>query len=191
MANELASALFLTRKAPSRGTLMSMFSAWLLERLAWYHLDNKTQAGGRWLQMFHFTPRVRSQLPVYNVNQLQVKEPIQIIDLKHKNIKMNKSNNKTDIAVTAVRHCCSLVENICFLMRLTLCSREHWSEAPALSASSQTRCSAAPPAGSGWWGRRACRTPGCQSGRTWGCLPPDESGYDSAEPAPNAWCNDW
>lgn len=38
MAKELGSALFLTRKAPSRGTLISIFSAWLLERLAWYHL---------------------------------------------------------------------------------------------------------------------------------------------------------
>lgn len=38
MAKELGSALFLTRKAPSRGTLINMFSAWLLERLAWYHL---------------------------------------------------------------------------------------------------------------------------------------------------------
>lgn len=42
MANELGSALFLTRKAPSRGTLISMFSAWLLERLAWYHLEKTT-----------------------------------------------------------------------------------------------------------------------------------------------------
>lgn len=40
MANEFGSALFLTRKAPSRGTLISMFSAWLLERLAWYHLGS-------------------------------------------------------------------------------------------------------------------------------------------------------
>lgn len=43
MAKELGSALFLTRKAPSRGTLISMFSAWLLDRLAWYHLEQ--QAG--------------------------------------------------------------------------------------------------------------------------------------------------
>lgn len=39
IANELGSVLFLTRKAPSRGTLISIFSAWLLERLAWYHLE--------------------------------------------------------------------------------------------------------------------------------------------------------
>lgn len=39
MAKELGSVLFLTRKAPSRGTLISMFSAWLLDRVAWYHLD--------------------------------------------------------------------------------------------------------------------------------------------------------
>lgn len=47
-----------------------------------------------------------------------------------------------------------------------------------------------PPAGSGWSGQRGCRTPGCQSGKTWGCLPPDESGSDSAALALNAWCTD-
>lgn len=41
MAKEFGSALFLTRKAPSRGTLISMFSAWLLDRLAWYHLEQQ------------------------------------------------------------------------------------------------------------------------------------------------------
>lgn len=71
--------------------------------------------------------------------------------------------------------------------RLTLCSHGRWSEAQAPSASSQTRCSAAPPADSAWWGRRACRTPGCPSGRIWGCRLPGESESYSAEHDLNAW----
>lgn len=73
---------------------------------------------------------------------------------------------------------------------LTLCSHEHWSEALVQSTSSQTRCSAAPPAGSGWSRQKACQTPGCQSGKTWGCRLLDESGFDSAALCLSAWCTD-
>ena len=66
MANELGSALFLTRKAPSRGTLISMFSAWLLERLAWYHLGMNNNTNRRFviigMTLCHFTPILRSRL---------------------------------------------------------------------------------------------------------------------------------
>lgn len=42
MAKELGSLLLRTRKAPSRGTLISMCSAWARVRLAWYHLPGDT-----------------------------------------------------------------------------------------------------------------------------------------------------
>lgn len=55
MANELDSALFLTRKAPSLGTLISMFSAWLLDRFAWYHLEHtKKKDENRYICWFSY-----------------------------------------------------------------------------------------------------------------------------------------
>lgn len=111
--------------------------------------------------------------------------------LSYRFIRENKARlilslNKNTVN-TSVNSIIKLSGNLKDSCKLTPCSRERWSEALARSASSQTHCSVAPHAGSGWSERRASRTPGYPSGRTWGCQLPGESGSGSAARAPTAW----
>ena len=61
-----------------------------------------------------------------------------------------------------------------------LCCCKGWTEAPALSASSQVCCMTAASPGGGWWGRRGCQILSCQSERNCGCWCPAACGCDNA-----------